>query len=139
MTTEQQQNASQMREAWKKWHDSKGSDLAMWKDYMSDDIKLFSLADGDDKLPFTTKRQGYNEIHRYLEGLTDAFSMGHWRIDETVAEGDRVIGIGSTGWTHKISGKSFVTPVVIVTRWRDGKMCEYGEYYDTAKAAASTH
>ena len=64
--------------------------------------------------------------------------MGHWRIDETVAEGDRVIGIGSTGWTYKISGKSFVTPVVIVTRWRDGKMCEYGEYYDTAKAAAST-
>lgn len=120
------------------WRDTRGSDLTMWKDYMSEDIKLFSLADGDKCLPFTSSRQGYAELHDYLERLTGTFSMDHWEIDETVAEGDRVIGIGSTGWTHKQSGKSFVTPIVIVTRWRDGMMCEYGEYYDTAKVAAST-
>lgn len=138
MTAVQQQNAARLREAWTMWRDTRGSDLTMWKDYMSEDIKLFSLADGDKCLPFTSSRQGYAELHDYLERLTGTFSMDHWEIDETVAEGDRVIGIGSTGWTHKQSGKSFVTPIVIVTRWRDGMMCEYGEYYDTAKVAAST-
>ncbi len=63
--------------------------------------------------------------------------MDLWEIDDTVAEGDRVVGIGRTGWTAKATGKSFVTPIVIVTRWRDGLMCEYGEYYDTAKVAGS--
>lgn len=138
MTTEQQENANRMREAWAKWDANKGTDLAMWEDYMADDIRLFSLADGNEAMPFTSGRQGHDAVMAYLDGLTSAFSMIHWRLNETVAEGDRVVGIGSTSWTNKATGKSFVTPVVIVTRWRDGKMTEYGEYYDTAKIAAST-
>jgi len=99
---------------------------------------LCSFSDGDAQTPFTAARRGYSEIELYLEGLLNTFSMDHWRIDDTVAEGDKVVGIGSTGWTSKDTGKSFVTPIVIVTRWRNGMICEYGEYYDTAKIAAAT-
>ena len=137
MATIQQQNAARMREAWARWNDCKGADCGMWKSYMTEDISLFSLADGNSTLPFTSSRSGLDELMAYLKGLTSAFDMEFWTLDETVAEGDRVIGIGSTGWTNKKTGKSFVSPVVIVTRWRDGSICEYGEYYDTAKAAAS--
>ena len=137
MSTEQQRNSALVREAWGKWHECKGADLSLWDSYMAEDIHLFSLADGGAAMPFATSRSGIEQVHLYLEGLTSAFAMDHWHIDQTVAEGDRVIAIGSTGWTNKQTGKAFVTPIVIVTRWRDGKMTEYGEYYDTAMVAAS--
>lgn len=138
MSVETQENVQRLREAWAKWNACKGDTPAMWKDYMAEDVKLFSLADGDTHAPFTCARQGFAEVELYLQGLVGAFSMDHWRIDETVAENDRVVGIGSTGWTCRETGKSFVTPIVIVTRWRNGKICDYGEYYDTAKVAAAT-
>jgi uncharacterized protein len=137
MATEQQQNTARLREAWEKWSATKGLDPAMWHDYVTDDLKLFSLADGDHYMPFTSYRTGRAALDDYLEGLISTFSMDLWQIDDTVAEGDRVVGIGSCGFTHKETGKSFVTPVVIVTQWRDGRICEYSEYYDTAKIAAS--
>lgn len=138
MSGETQENVRRLHEAWAKWNDSKGNSPSMWKDYMTEDVKLFSLSDGDAHTPFTAARRGFTEVERYLEGLVRTFSMNHWRIDDTVAEGDRVVGIGSTGWTNNETGKPFVTPIVIVTRWRKGKICEYGEYYDTATIAATT-
>ena len=134
----EQENTARLKAAWAKWSDTKGADIMMWKDIMTDDVKLFSLADGDERIPFTAAKTGFAQVQEYLEGLVAGFSMNLWQIDQTVAEGDRVVGIGRTGWTSKATGRDFVTPIVIVTRWRDGKMCEYGEYYDTAKVAAST-
>lgn len=138
MSSETQDNVRRLREAWAIWNESKGDSPSMWKEYMSEDVKLFSLSNGDHHAPFTAARQGYEEVELYLEGLVGTFSMDHWQIVDTVAEGDRVVGLGSTGWTHKETGKSFVTPIVIVTRSRNGKICEYAEYYDTAKVAATT-
>lgn len=138
MSTEQARNAARLREAFAKWRDTKAADIDMWRDYATEDIEIFSLADGNDPLVFTKPRRGYADFHTYVKGLTDNFSMDSWEIDETIAEGDRVVGIGSTGWTNKATGKSFLTQVVMVTRWRDGKMYEYREYYDTAKIAATT-
>lgn len=138
MSGETHENVRRLREAWEKWNESKGKTPSMWRDYMSEDVKLFSLSDGDVHTPFTSAREGLAEVEQYLAGLVGTFSMDHWRIDDTVAEGDRVIGIGSTGWTNRETGKPFVTPIVIVTRWRNGMIFEYSEYYDTAKIAATT-
>ncbi|MGV6846766.1 MAG: nuclear transport factor 2 family protein [Marinibacterium sp.] len=130
-------NVARLHEAWDKWDQTKGADTSMWEDYMTDDIRLFSLAEGSGPLDFTAERSGIEEVRRYLDGLTSVFAMDFWRIDETVAQGDTVVGLGVTGWTGRDSGKTFVTPVVIVTRWRDGRIYEYREYYDTAKVAAT--
>ena len=136
--SEQDRNVALMHEAWGRWESTKGADLSIWDDYMAEDFKLFSLSDGSAEVPFTVARNGLQELKEYLEGLTNAFAMDHWKIVETIAQGDRVVGIGTTGWKNKATGKAFVTPIVIVTRWRDGRICEYSEYYDTARVAAST-
>ena len=128
-------NAARLREVWGKWDACKGTDLVFWEDHVTDDITVYSLADGVKPLPFTAQRRGIEEFRQYLAGLTEMMSMDYWRIDDTISEGDRVVGIGSTGWTHRATGKSFETPVVFVTRWRDGRICAYAEYYDTYAVA----
>ncbi len=61
-------NRQRLKEAWAKWAESKGDPPSMWREYMSDDIQLFSLADGDSRIAFTEKRSGYAEIEEYLAG-----------------------------------------------------------------------
>ncbi|MEM9707531.1 MAG: nuclear transport factor 2 family protein [Pseudomonadota bacterium] len=134
---ETSENAARLREAFAAWAADGGASIGMWRDYMHDDIRLFSLADGETGLQFTRQRRGYSQVVVYLEGLIANFRMNSWEIFETVSEGDRVVGIGRCGWTHRITGKSFLSPIVVVTRWRDGKMTEYGEYYDTAQVAGT--
>lgn len=135
--TEEDANVERMHEAWGRWADCKGDDLSMWDDYVTDDISLRSLADGGAGQAFTAARNGRDEMRGYLEGLTSAFRMDFWELDETIASGDRVVGLGRCGWTNRETGKNFETRVAMVTRWRDGRMSEYSEFYDTARVAAT--
>lgn len=109
----------------------------MWDAFFTDDATLFPLADGQGEMEFTKRRQGLNEFREYLRGLVEMFEMQHYTVDQTIAESDRVVGIGSTGWTHRSTGQSFETPVVVVTRWRDGRMNDFSEFYDTARVVAA--
>lgn len=131
-----QSNAGRLREAYARWNDCKGTDPEMWDAYTTEDLKLQSLAGGKYGLAFSAARDGRAEMHGYLRELTEAFRMEHWTLRETVSEGDRVVGIGTTAWTSKATGKTFETPIVVVCRFRDGCICEYHEFFDTAAVAA---
>lgn len=130
-----QSNADILRSAYARWDETKGSDLTLWDDYTTEDFCLRSLGQGREGIDFSCARDGRAQLHDYLKDLTDAFEMEHWTLKDTISEGDRVVGIGVTAWTHKATGNRVETPVVIICRFRDGLMCEYEEFYDTAMVA----
>lgn len=134
-----QTHAAKLREAYTAWNASKGADLSMWDQYTTDDLRLCSIGRGKYGLEFSCTRHGRAEMHAYLKALTDAFEMQHWTLQDTISEGDRVVGIGTTAWTHKTTGKRVETPVVVICRFRDGLVCEYEEFYDTAAVAAAAN
>ncbi|MBY6065829.1 nuclear transport factor 2 family protein [Leisingera aquaemixtae] len=138
MADETKSNAELLYEAWGKWNESKGSDPAMWRDYVNEDFKLFSLANGQHGVPFTAQCECYEDFERYLNGLLSTFEMLEWEVSETVSEGDTVVGLGRTRWKHRETKKEFDTPVAFVTRWADGRMYEYREFYDTAMVQGTT-
>ena len=131
-------NAAKLREAFARWNDSKGSDLSMWDNYTTEDICIRSLADGKNGLDFSCTRKKRDQMHQYLKELTGAFQMVHWTLNETIAQDDRVVGLGVTAWTHRASGRTVETPVVVICRFRGDRVCEYQEFYDTAALAAVT-
>lgn len=133
-----QSNVKKMRTAFAEWNDSKASDIGMWKKYTTQDLCMRSLGQGQYGLDFSCARDGQAEMLKYLEDLTGAFEMKHWTLKDTIAEGDRVVGLGLTAWTHKKTGKTVETPIVIICRFRDGLVCEYEEFYDTAAVSAAT-
>ena len=135
--SEEQSNAATLREAFGRWHETRGSDPSMWRDYVTEDFQLRSIADGAYNLQFTAKRRGRADFEAYLAGLTENLEMNEWSLQDTIAEGDRVVGLGQTTWTNRRTGRRFSTPIAIVTRFRDGRICEYMEYYDTAAVAAT--
>jgi hypothetical protein len=136
MTADADRNAAVLREAFGRWNDT-GGDVSVWDDYATEDVMLRSLGSGRPGMEFTAARAGRAALRAYLAGLTEAFRMVHWTLEETVAQDDTVVGIGRTAWVHRGTGRTADTPVVVVARFRDGRIRALDEYYDTAAVAVA--
>ena len=136
MSTESE-NVGIVRDAYDTWANSKAANIDCWVSIIADDARLTSLADGARSLRFTSARSGRSEIIDYLKGLTADWEMIFYRIDEYVAQGERVVAIGATSWRNKRTGKIVVTPKVDLWRMRVGKVVQFSEFYDTARLFAA--
>ena len=58
-------------------------------------------------------------------------------MDDFIAQDDRVVVIGNVAWRNKATGKVAETPKVDIWRFRDGKVVEFAEFYDTARSFAA--
>lgn len=130
-------NSEILMEAYGRWDACKGCDIELWHEYIHDDLVLHSMAEGQHGLDFSAPRNGREELRGYLKELTNLFEMEHWTLKETISQGDRVVGLGVTAWTCRTTGKRVETPVAVVCTFRDGKICEYHEFYDSAAVAAA--
>lgn len=126
---------SQLKAAYKTWHETKGASIDTWLALMADAVDFRSLANGRLGIPWTKTRTSAGEVRDYLHGLTATFGMDHFTVDRYVCQGDTIVAIGSTGWHHLASGKTFETPIVTIWRFKDGKAVSFFEYYDTAIVA----
>ena len=130
-------NKQVLREAYRQWHDTRGGSTDAWMAFIDPDISFGSLAEGAEPMAFTAPLQGRDKLAAYFDGLLSQWEMEHYTVDEMVAEGERVVVIGSTSWRNKQTGKCFESRKVDVWRFRDGKAVEFYEYYDTAKVVAA--
>ena len=131
-------NVALLKQAYAAWNEKKGTDPSCWTCLLADDAKLRSLADGVSDGAFARERSGPAEIVGFLEDLSRDWEMLYFVVDEYIAQGDRVVAIGSTAWKNKATGKTASTPKVDVWRFRDGKAVDYAEYLDTAGVFAAT-
>jgi len=131
-------NVATLKRAYKDWHDSKGAGGPSLESLFHKDLRFTSLANAaHDTVAFTAPSQGLEAYADYLDGLTRDWEMLFYRIDEYVAQGDRVVAIGSTSWRNKKTQKTITTPKVDIFRFRNGKVLEFAEYYDTAQLIAA--
>ncbi len=63
--------------------------------------------------------------------------MIHYKTDHFIAEGDNIAVRGSTAWRNRKTGKVCDTPKADFWTFRDGKVVEFHEYYDTAALIAA--
>jgi uncharacterized protein len=132
--SQEETNVSLLKEAYKKWHDTKAGSAAHWLSLMTDDIQFRSLAAGAPRMEFTRTSTCKNDVKDYFTQLTSEWEMIRYDIDEYIAQGDRVVALGSCVYRNKKTGKILETPKADFHRFRDGKMCEFFEFYDTAQA-----
>lgn len=126
-------NKALLTDIYRQWHETRGGCVAELLCHFADDVNFGSLAEGAAPVAFTTRRIGKQELQGYFDGLTSAWAMDYYKIDDMIAEGDRVAVVCSTCWTNKATGKPAETPKVDVWQFQDGKAIAFYEYYDTAK------
>ena len=135
--TMEDENVAILREAYRRWADGKGHDLDCWMAVLDETASLGSLADGAAGMEFSNPRSTKSEIMDYLRELTRDWEMLSFEMDEFVAQGDRVVAIGRCAWRNKRTRKVADTPKIDLWRFKNGRVVEFSEFYDTARAFAA--
>ena len=130
-------NVAALKEAYQQWHETKGRSVQVWLDLMADDVKIRSLAGGQPGAPFTIAANSKQDVRRYFDGLLADWRMNHYTTGRFIAEGDRVAMLGSTAWVNRTTGREVDTPKADFWTFRDGKIVEFHELYDTAALIAA--
>ena len=133
MSTEES-NVAVLKEAYRRWHETKAGSVDHWLALMTDDVNFRSLAEGAKPMAFTRTSTCKDDVKHYFNGLTNDWEMIYYRMDEYIVQGDRVVALGSCSFKHKKTGKILDTPKADFHKFRDGKICEFFELYDTAQA-----
>lgn len=132
--SQEARNTAILQEAYRLWAETKGGSVDHWLSIMADELKFGSLAMGRvSAVEFTRQRHSRDGVESYLRDLTSDWEMISYDRDHFVAQGDRVVMIGSTSWRYKANNRVVDTPKVDVWRFdAGGKAVEFFEYYDTA-------
>jgi ketosteroid isomerase-like protein len=131
-------NVAVLTEAYRRWHDSRGASVDHWMSICAEDIAFGSLIQG--AAPKVAYMTGYNaraELGRYFEGLAHDWEMIEYKVDQFVAQKDRVVMLGHCAWRNKNTGKVVRTPKADSWRFANGKAVEFYEYFDTAQVHAA--
>ena len=130
-------NVDLLRKAYTLWHETKGASIDDWMALLADDIKFDSLAAGAAHVAYLTNYSSKDALRGYFEGLAKNWAMIHFTVTEYIAQGDVVVARGSCAWQNKRTGKICATPKMDYWKFKDGKVVEYFEYYDTAGVHAA--
>lgn len=128
-------NVQLLKEAYRRWNDSKGGSVDYWFDsVIGPQIKFSSISQGVEPMEFTKEYNDRTKLRGYFDGLLADWSMRYCAMDEFVAQYDVVVARGKCAWTNKRTGKVAETPKLDFWRFKDGKVIEFYEYFDTALA-----
>ena len=130
----EQDNVAILKRAYEFWGENKEKAFENWMDLMSDDVKLESVADGCKGLEFSKSCTCKEDVLRYFHELASNWEMIDYKVNEFIAQGNRVVAVGKCHWRYRMTEKQVETPKIDIITMKDSKIVDFYEIYDTAKA-----
>lgn len=130
-------NKDRLRAAYQEWHDTKAGSVETWLEISSPNMIFLSSAMGRQGMEFTEPCACLEDVRRYFTGLNADWDMIHYTIDDILGDEDMMVAVGSTGWTHKSTGKAFQVAKADAWTFKDGKAVRFAEHYDAAPILAA--
>ena len=87
-----------------------------------------------DNAAYSGARRGKEAVGEFFEMLAESETFTKFEPTEFIAEGDKVVVLGSSEANVNATGKTFSTEWVHVMTVRDGKVTGFKEFFDTAAA-----
>ena len=134
--SQEQENVAKLQEAYRQWNDSKGASIQTWLDLMTEDVRFRSLAGGAAPMEFTLECYSKHDVGRYFEGLGADWEMIHYTPEEYIAQDNRVAVRGFCSFKNRKTGKVMETPKADFFTFKEGRIADFFEFYDTAKVFA---
>jgi uncharacterized protein len=117
------------------YNNFKTGDIEGLLNLMSDDIS-WTLPEMEG-VPFAGKRTGRASVAEFFDSVGASQKVLSFEPRELIAEGDKVIALGSYSWRVIATGREFGCDFAHVWTISDGKATEFQEYMDTAVAASA--
>lgn len=128
----EQENIKLVQQAYENF---KSGDIQSLLGLLADDVS-WQLPEIEN-VPFAGKRQGRESVGQFFSTVAGSQDVKSFEPREFVAQGDKVVALGSYTWRVKSTGREFGGEWVHVFTIRDGKVTGFHEYTDTAAAAAA--
>lgn len=90
---------------------------------------------GPAEVPFAGERRGHEGMRQFLQALGGSVEFEQFEPREFVAQGDKVIALGSERGRVKSTGRVYENPWALVFTVRGGRVAELRSYEDTAAVA----
>ena len=128
----EQENVAVVRRAYENF---KGGNIGGILDSLTDDVdwRLPRV----ENMPFSGARSGRESVGGFFSQLADAQESLTFEPREFVAQGDRVVALGSYRWRVKKNGREYGGDWAHAFTVRDGKIAGFHEYMDSAAAGAA--
>jgi ketosteroid isomerase-like protein len=84
--------------------------------------------------PFAGARRGREQVAEFFSSLAEAQDVRSFEPREFVAQGDKVVALGTYRWAVKRTGREYGGEWAHVFTVRDGKVVSFHEYMDSAAA-----
>ena len=127
-------HVEQLLKAYVEWDRTKAQNPDTWAGLIAEDIVWHSLPGVVPELDLSQPLRGKDAVARYFAALVQHWEMVEYKVDHLIAQGDRVAMLGTCAWRSRQTGKVVETPKADFFHFRGGKIVEFWEFYDTAKA-----
>jgi uncharacterized protein len=87
--------------------------------------------------PFAGARRGLGRVSEFFSSLADSQEVLSFEPREFVAQGDKVVALGTYNWRVKQNGREYGGDWAHVFTVRDGRIVGFHEYMDSAQAEAA--
>ena len=87
--------------------------------------------------PFAGARRGRGQVSEFFTSLADSQDVVSFEPREFVAQGDKVVALGSYVWRVKSNGREYGGEWAHVFTIQDGNIIGFNEYMDSARAEAA--
>ena len=128
----EQENVGVVRRAYENF---RSGDVAGILDSVTDDVdwRLPEIAGAS----FSGARRGRDAVAGFFSGLAEQQESVSFEPREFVAQGERVVALGSYRWRVKRNGREYGGEWAHVFTVRDGKIAAFHEHMDSAAAAGA--
>lgn len=99
-------------------------------DLLTDDIK-WTCPGPTDILPYARIYNGKQEVANFFKLIYENKDFPSFEAREYIAEGDKVVALGHWDAKAKKTGNPYSGDWAMAFDFRDGKICEHREYYDS--------
>lgn len=88
-------------------------------------------------VPFSGRRKGHGQVSEFFTTLADSQDSVSFEPREFVAQGEKVVALGTYNWRVKSNGKEYGGDWAHVFTVRGGQIAGFHEYMDSAQAEAA--
>ena len=82
--------------------------------------------------PFANRYDGREAVGQFFALMDEVEDFSHFEPREFIAQGDKVVVLGSLASTVKDTGREYKTDWVHIFTVRDGQVTAFNEFFDTA-------
>ena len=87
---------------------------------------------GPSSLPIAGSYKGKDGVRSFFGKVNELLEPEKFEVQDYVAQGNTVAAMGAYTWTSKVTSRVFDAHFVHVVTIRDGLICKFREYTDTA-------